>query len=75
MASLRAPDGHADMGPLRPRSARRPIKLLELLVDIGRFLLVAFLLTAVLATAWWSSPTRRTLVTPPDDRSWLPGDV
>ena len=57
------------------RPAQRRVKSIELLADIGRFLLVAFLLTAVLATAWWPSPTRRTLATPPDDGSWLPGDV
>ncbi len=75
MASLQARDGRADMEPLRPRPAQRRVKSIELLADIGRFLLVAFLLTAVLATAWWPSPTRRTLATPPDDGSWLPGDV
>ena len=73
MASLQARDGRADMGPLRPRPRR--LDLLELLTDIGRFLLVACLLTAVLATAWWPSPTRRTLATPPGGRSWRPGDV
>ena len=63
MASLQTRDGRADTGPLRPRPARgNPI---ELLADVGRFLLVALLLTAVLVTAWWPSPMRRTPATQP----------
>jgi hypothetical protein len=73
MASLQAQDGHAATGPSRP--APRRFALLELMADIGRFLLVALLLTAVLVTAWWPSPMRRTLASQPGGRTWLPGDA
>jgi hypothetical protein len=58
--------------PLWPpqQSSRSP--LLELAVDLGRFVLVALLLLAVLVTAWWPAPARRTIAAA-GDRQWQPG--
>ncbi|MGD9510045.1 MAG: hypothetical protein AB7I59_13120 [Geminicoccaceae bacterium] len=52
------------------RSSRSPA--FELAVDLGRFVLVAVLLLAVLATAWWPAPARRAVVAA-GGRRWQPG--
>lgn len=74
MPSLEPEDRQAAAQP--PRQAERPWRtpLIELAADFGRFALVALLLLAVLATAWWPPHTRRA-VTGQGDRTWLPGSA
>jgi hypothetical protein len=72
MRRFRPDEGQVALEPAWPAQPSRRSPLIELAVDLGRFVLVALLLLAVLATAWWPAPARRAIA-PAGDRQWQPG--